>query len=85
MSTDISWTLAQAKRDFDMGLLTDWRLHQHAMSDGWVVQLVGPKMAVGPLVEVRAKTIRVFKTLDAAVGILRDIGFQVQGMRPEKF
>jgi len=76
-----SWTVSQAKRDFALGLLKSFRLEAVPMAPGsWAVVIVGPLNTHGPLVDVRTKGPRAFKTLDAAVGSLVDIGFRVDAL-----
>jgi hypothetical protein len=71
-------TLAQAKRDFSIGYAVRFVIEQAPMSDGWRVLLARDEGApYGDLVDARTKKMRVFKTLDAAVAALREIGFSV--------
>lgn len=70
-------TLAQAKRDFSIGYLKRYRIERRPMSnDEWCIYL-GEGNGAGWLVDARTKEPRAFKTLDAAVRTLEDIGFQV--------
>ena len=77
MLVDRTWTMAEAKRDFGYGLLADYGM-QRVMGE-WSVVLSGTSMR-GALVDARGKTPRMFKTLDAAVSALEQIGFSVQSM-----
>jgi len=74
-----AWTMAQAKRDFQIGYLTDFQIQRAAMLSGWWVSLKGGTNR-GHLVDARAKEPRLFKTLDAAVIALEQIGFKVEGL-----
>lgn len=76
-----SWTMAQAKRDFPLGIVKGWRIDAIPMQPGcWGVVLLGFAHTDGPLVDVRSKEVRCFKTLDAAVGALVEIGFRVESL-----
>jgi len=74
-------TIAQAKRDFEIGYLTQYRIERAPMQaePGWMVHL-GQGMAAGWLVDARSQEPRVFKTLDAAVSSLVSIGFEVNAL-----
>lgn len=73
------WTMVQAKRDFEIGYLTDFHVTRAALGDGWNLMLRGGTNR-GSLVDARSKSPRVFKTLDAAVSALEQIGFKVEGL-----
>lgn len=75
----LNWTMAQAKRDFEIGYLDDFHIERAAMQAGWSVALKGGTKR-GHLVDARAKSPRVFKTLDAAVLAIEQIGFKVEGL-----
>lgn len=72
------YTMADAKRDFSMGYLAQYVIERNILSPGWRVK-VGPKenKALHPLVDARSHEWRLFKTLDAAVAALVEIGFDV--------
>lgn len=72
----MNWTLAQAKRDFSIGYLTEFSVSRSPMVEGWHVRLKGGT-AQGFLVDAHDKEPRTFKTLDAAVRTLETMGFQV--------
>lgn len=69
-------TLAQAKSFFDAGFLSTFLIVRHP--DGWLIDLGRS----GQLVDARTKSLRVFKTLDAVVSALEQIGFQVEVLVP---
>lgn len=73
------WTMAQAKRDFVIGYLTYFTIDRVAVSSDWIVSFRAG-LNVGPLVDARSGTARVFKTLDAAVAALEKIGFKVESL-----
>jgi len=78
-------TMAQAKRDFGIGYLRGFSILRDVadMSGnprGWNLDLEDINGRRGFLVDARTKTVRVFKTLDAAVAALEEIGFQVNGL-----
>lgn len=76
----MGYTMAQAKRDFHMGYLKGFELERFVLNPGWVVYLSnGAKYDV--LVDARSHGIRHFKTLDAAVSALSEIGFEVSRLR----
>lgn len=75
------YTMEQAKRDFQMGYLTRYEIHRQPMDrQGWSVQL-SDGSNVGVLADARTKTPRVFKTLDAAVAAVEQVGFSVDLLR----
>lgn len=74
-----TWTMAQAKRDFSIGYLTDFSMTRYELGHGWRVDLRGGS-ARGSLVDARDKSPRQFRTLDAAVSALEQIGFKVEGL-----
>lgn len=49
-------------------------IKKHAQSEGWVITLAG-KHKLNPMLETARGQVRVFKRLDAAVGILFELGF----------
>ena len=49
-------------------------IKKYALDDGWVVTLTG-KHQINPTLETARGQVRVFKRLDAAVGVLFDMGF----------
>lgn len=76
----VTWTMALAKRDFEIGYLQDYRVERVALQSGvWIVELKGGT-ARGHLVDARSKSPREFKTLDAAVSAIQAIGFRVEGL-----
>lgn len=74
------WTMAQAKRDFEIGYLSGVRFWR-SIADGepWTVGLEGGS-ARGHLVDARSKQVREFKTLDAAIRAAEEIGFEVKAL-----
>lgn len=79
MPTLTTFTVAEAKRDFNDGLLTDFGLERYGVpGGGWNVLLKG-QYRCGALVDARTKQPRVFRTCDAAVSALEQIGFKVEG------
>lgn len=73
------WTMAQAKRDFHIGYLTSFTVTRFALGEQWCVYLEGGTNR-GPLVDARDKTVRRFRTIDACVSALEQIGFKVEGL-----
>jgi len=63
----------EAELLFQAGALQVPVIKQTNMGDGWVIILEGTHKLI-PEIETARGGIRVFKTLDAAVGILFDIG-----------
>lgn len=78
--THFTWTMAQAKRDFQLGNLTSYHITRSIMQDGWSLWLHAAATTQGPLVDAREKTPRKFKTLDAVVAALEAIGFKVDAL-----
>jgi hypothetical protein len=72
-----SITTPQAKRDFELGHLTKWHIERAPMAETWQVWL-GVGNGAGWLVSQRDKANpRQFKTIDAAVAAIQEIGFMV--------
>lgn len=71
-------TLAEAKRDFTRGMLTSYSIVRAMGSISVSLNVETSSFrAVATLVDARTKSIRHFKTIDAAVSALQQIGFQV--------
>lgn len=83
-----NYTMAQAKRDFERGLLVGFEVRfissktpYGTTEQGWILTLEASKTVegylgfLGDLVDARSKEERVFKTLDAAISAARQIGF----------
>ena len=74
-------TMAQAKRDYSVGYLTEYQIKRWGdFGTGWFVWL-GRGNAAGWLEEARQHEPRQFRTLDAAVQALEQIGFKVESLR----
>jgi hypothetical protein len=73
----LKYTMDQAKRDFELGYLVKYEFHRVPLDKtGWLVVL-SDGSNVGQLADARTKTPRVFKTLDAAINSVEQIGFSV--------
>lgn len=79
-------TMAQAKRDFENGLIIGAEIVQPGMSAG--VWCVAVRMAKGCvhsglvwLVDARTHEVREFRTLDAAFSALEQIGFKSEVLK----
>jgi hypothetical protein len=71
-------TTPQAKRDFEIGYLNTFHLEKAPMADTWQVWL-GAGNGAGWLVSQRDKVNpRQFKTIDAAISAIEEIGFKVE-------
>jgi hypothetical protein len=57
------------------GVLKTPVIKKHDLEDGWVVTLDG-KHKMKPALETARGQVRVFKRLDAAVGVLFELGFE---------
>lgn len=66
--------LKEAELLFQAGALTVPVIKQHEQSEGWTVELNG-KHKLNPMLETARGQVRVFKRLDAAVGVLFELGF----------
>jgi hypothetical protein len=75
------YTLAQAKRDHQIGYLTAYAFERSPLSRCWMVAL-GSGNARGWLTDARSNTPREFKSLDSAVSAIEQIGFEVNAVRP---
>ncbi len=73
----IDYTLAIAKRDFQLGYLKEFRIQKSILSEYWNVYLISSKMTQGFLIDAREKKPREFCTIDAAVKAIEQIGFKV--------
>lgn len=71
------FTMAEAKRDLSIGYMTKFSIQKAVMGDGWEVHLIAGTNN-GPLVDARSRTARQFKTLDAAIKAVEEIGFKVE-------
>lgn len=77
----MNYTLDQAKRDRQLGYLVKYELHRQPLDRaGWSV-LFSDGTNSGFLADARTKTTRVFKTLDAAVNAVEQVGFSVDLLR----
>lgn len=72
-------TTAQAKRDYSIGFLNKFRIERALLDTGWFIVL-GEGLAEGFLVDSARKEQRVFKSLDGAVSVLEDIGFNIDAL-----
>lgn len=70
------YKISDAKRDFSNGVLRKFRIEKNPMGVGWLIYLGEGKIS-GHLVDMRLKQPRIFKTADAAINALEEIGFQV--------
>lgn len=70
-------SFAEAKKDFDRGLLVSARIERQPLSNDWCLFFVGRLRPDANLVLVgtREREVRVFKSLDAVLNMLRQIGF----------
>jgi hypothetical protein len=57
------------------GVLSTPVIKKYDLEDGWVVTLAG-KHKMNPALETARGHVRVFKRLDAAVGVLFELGFE---------
>lgn len=76
------FTMAQAKRDFSRGLLDGVRVVNIGMGLGWTV-IIRSRLGMdgaGYLVDARSKEPRKFRTADAAIAAVEQIGFRVYDM-----
>ena len=74
-----NWTMAKAKNDLERGLLKELGIEALPLDRGWAI-LIESRLGMdgsGWLVDARSKQPREFKTLDAAVRALAQIGFEV--------
>lgn len=72
-------TVSDARKSRGFGYLTEAGM-EHQRGYGWYVWVKGGSHTA-QLVDARTKSVRYFLTLDAAVGVLRDIGFPVEGLQ----
>ncbi|HID7945550.1 TPA: hypothetical protein ACXIEZ_006604 [Pseudomonas aeruginosa] len=71
-------TFADAKKDFERGLIASAWLERQPLSDDWVLFFRSQLRTDATMVFVatREREVRLFKSLDAALNILRQIGFK---------
>ncbi len=75
-------TMAEAKRDRSNGYLTTYQVKRWgALGTGWFVWL-GTGNGASWLEEARHREPREFKTLDAAIQALEQVGFSVDSLTP---
>lgn len=77
---DDTLTFAEAKRDFDRGLLASSWLERQPMSDEWCVMFRSALRSSSTymLISTRDRETRRFKSLSAALNMIRDIGFKAE-------
>ena len=78
------FTMAQAKRDFEMGYMETFNIQRETFcvlpqQPHWVVFLKAGTNR-GPLLAARGGRAREFKTIDAAVAAIEQIGFRVEAL-----
>jgi len=66
--------IKEAELLFQAGALAVPVIKKYAIDGGWVVTLTG-KHQINPALETARGQVRVFKRLDAAVGVLFEMGF----------
>jgi hypothetical protein len=72
--------LSEAKRDFQNGLIVNSMIQRFA--DFWVVEFsYSGKLTGEALVDARTSKPRHFKTVDAAVRAIEDVGLSVDSLR----
>lgn len=71
--------MAQARRDFERGLLKEVRIVA-ATDTTWSVQITSTLSVDGTgwLLGAKSKEVRQIKSLDSAVEVVRQIGFSIQ-------
>jgi len=78
----MQWTLVEARKDFERGLLTGFEIHDSSpiLSNEqlWSITLSAKIGGPGALVDTREKTPRQFRNLDSVITTLRSIGFRAQ-------
>jgi hypothetical protein len=81
----MDWTMAKAKEDFGRGLLVGVSLDRAPLG-GWSVRLTSslPRDGTGWLVDARSKTARVFKTADAALSAVEEIGLAIPSWKGQR-
>jgi hypothetical protein len=67
--------IKEAELLFQAGALETPVIKRHDQGEGWTVTLDG-KHKLNPALETARGHLRVFKTLDAAVGVLFELGFE---------
>jgi hypothetical protein len=72
-------TLAEAKRDFRMGLIKGARIYEHMGVLLVELQYV-PAVSSPVLADARSRQARQFKSYDTALRAVREVGFKVSGV-----
>ena len=67
--------IKEAEILFQAGVLVTPVIKKHDKGDGWIVTLAG-KHKLNSTLETARGEVRVFKRLDAAVGVLFELGFE---------
>lgn len=80
------WTMQDAKRDFERGLLRSACLVALPMASGWSVSIRSTlgMDGCGCLLDARKREPRQFKTADAAIRAVQEIGFEVVKLEVSK-
>lgn len=78
----MDWTMAKAKEDCSRGLLVGVTLDRAPLG-GWSLRLTSSLLGDGTgwLVDARSKTARVFKTADAALSAVEEIGLVISSWK----
>ena len=78
-----NWTLAEAKKDFERGLLKSLRFVRQPLSERWSIQIISTLALDGEgfILAAHGRHVREFKDLDAAVRTAGDIGFKTDVIR----
>ena len=71
----IDVNLKEAELLFQADALVTPLIKKADSDDGWIVTLAG-KHQLNPILETARGQVRVFKRLDAAVGVLFELGFE---------
>jgi hypothetical protein len=66
--------IKEAELLFQAGALEAPVIRKHDQGEGWIVTLAG-RHKLNPMLETARGQVRVFKRLDAAVGVLFEAGF----------
>lgn len=75
-------TTADAKRDFQRGLLRGVEIERSPMNDTWELKILDQSTGDwGYLLAAHPREVRRFRTLDAVISAAEQIGFRIRSLK----
>jgi len=72
--------LREVKQAYELGAIKSFRAERAPLGKGWWLCFLGDKVDQSWWLETAQKQIRVFATLDTLVGIVEQVGFEVDAI-----